>query len=184
MFWPRMGFTPALGDADVAGDHAEVGEVHDVGGADGVLGDAERVEDAGLARRRVELRRRDDRLGRHPGDLRGALRRVVLDGRPRDRRSPRCARRCTPWSCQPLLMIVCSMPLTSALSVPGLSRSQRCACSASSVRRGSTTMSLAPRRCGLLHLVADDRVRLGGVGPDDEQHVVADDLADRVGHRA
>ena len=55
-----------VGDADVAGDHGEVGEVHDVGRADGVLGDAERVEDAGLGRRRVELRRRDDGLAGTP----------------------------------------------------------------------------------------------------------------------
>ena len=177
------GVHAGVGHADVAGDHAEVGEVHDVGRADGVLGDAERVEDAGLGRRRVQLRRRDDGLGRHPGDLSRALRRVVLDGLPE--------------GVEALGALV-----DVGLVVPAVADDRVQHAVDERVVRARLELQPEVRVLGelgaprvdddelgaaqmrLLHLVADDRVRLGGVGPDDEEHVVADDLADRVGHRA
>ena len=79
------------------------------------------------------------------------------------------------WSGQPLLMMMCIMPLTSAASVPGLSCSHRCGVLGQLGAPRVDDDELGPAQSGPLHLAADDRVRLGGVGPDDEQDVVAHD---------
>ena len=85
-----------VGHADVAGDHGEVGQVHDVGRADGVFRDAQRVEDAGLGRGGVQLGRLHDEVLGHAGDLGGARRPGSPSPWPTGRRSPRSAPPCRP----------------------------------------------------------------------------------------
>jgi hypothetical protein len=167
----------------VAGDHGEVRQVHHVGRARGVLGDAERVEDTGLGRTRVELGGRLDLLDRHAGDLGDPLGRVLLDHLPE-------------------VVKALAALVDVGLVVPAVADDQvEQAVDQRVVGAGLETQpevsvvgqlgaprvdhdQLGAALRGGLHLVADDRVRLGGVGADDEQHVVELDLADRVGHRA
>ena len=56
LFWPRSGFTPTPGAADIAGRHREIGDRHDGGRALAVLGDAEAVIDRAVAAGRIEPR--------------------------------------------------------------------------------------------------------------------------------
>ena len=53
-------------------------------------------------------------------------------------------------------MITWSMPLIQATSVPGRGRSQSAACRVSGMRRGSTTISFAPR-CLTARLMYEER---------------------------
>ena len=80
LFWPRSGFTPTPGAADVAGRHGEVGHAHDHGRALAVLGDAEAVVDRAVAAGGVEPRGGAHVGRRHAGDRLDRFGRVALLG--------------------------------------------------------------------------------------------------------
>ena len=75
----------------------------------------------------------------------------------------------------PEWMISRAIAFASGMSVPTSSPSQRSAHCAEAVRRGSTTISFAPRLIALQHVVEEDRVRLARVrAPEDDQVRVSD----------
>ena len=67
----------------------------------------------------------------------------------------------------------CSRPFSSARSVPGLICRNRSAFSAVAVRRGSTTISLAPALSPVGHPQEQDRMAVGHVRADHEKQVGA-----------
>ena len=69
--------------------------------------------------------------------------------------------------------MMCSMPLNSATSVPGRIGRNRSASRAVSVRRGSATMIFQFRiaLARVFDAAEQDRMRIGGVGADDENQV-------------
>ncbi len=168
-------------DAHVAGDHGQVGQVHDVGRAGGVLGDAQGVEDARPRGARVDLGRRVELVLGDAGDLADHRRGVFLHDFPQVvvtlaalgdellvgpafvdddvHQAVDQGRVGAGGELQPEFGVV------DQLDVPRIDHYQP----------GS-----APG--GALHLAADDGMRLRGVGADDEQGVVGFHLADGVRH--
>ena len=65
----RAGIDASMLNADMAGDHGQVGQVHDIGRAGGVFGDAEGIEDARPRRIRVNLGRRVELVLGDAGDF-------------------------------------------------------------------------------------------------------------------
>ena len=81
LFWPRNGLSPAAPPADVPAQERQVDEGEHVVDTVVVLGDAERPADLRPVGAGVGVGELTDRLNGHPGDLRAALERPLLDRR-------------------------------------------------------------------------------------------------------
>ena len=154
LFWPRSGFTPTPGAADIAGRHGEVGDRHDRGRALAVLGDAEAVIDRAIAAGGVEPRRAADVFG---GRRRTAFRPPPGCAAARTRRRPVLELAPVAALADELLVEQpfgddrhAPAPSRTATLVPGFSgrwySASTCGERTMSVRRGSSTISLAPLR--------------------------------------
>ncbi len=151
----------------MAGDHGEIGQVHDVGGTGGVLGDAEGVEDARPAGMGIELGGCVELVLGDAGDLADHVRGVLLHDLPQVvvvlaalgdelpvgpalvdddvHHAVDESRVGTRDELQPQLGVV------DQFDVPRIGHYQR-----------------SPAPGGALHLASDYGMRFGGVGPDDE----------------
>ena len=168
--------------AHMAGDHGQVGQVHDVGRAGGVLGDAQGVEDARPGGVRVEVGGRADLVLGDSGDLADHVRGVLLHDFPQV-----VVALAALGDELPVGPALVDDDVHHAVDQGGIGAGDELQPQLGVVdqldmaRVGHDQPGSAPG--GALHLAADDRVRFGGVRPDDEEHVVELDLADGVGHR-
>jgi hypothetical protein len=174
---------PGAGLADVAEEHLQVRQRHDVVRPGDVLGNAERVVDGSRFRLAEHPGHTPDQVSGNPRDLAGPLHRVSLDGLPDGLEAlgvllDELLIRPAPGDdlvhqpvdqrdvgADPVLDVDVRPP--AQVDGPRVAHDQRRA------------LLLGP-----LHEVRDDRVRLGGVGPDDQHHLGLLDLLDRVGHRS
>ena len=117
---------------------------------------------------------------RHAGEPLDALGPVGADAVAGPPRSRSCARRRTPRRRAPRRRAMCSRPLASARSVPGSGcRCRSAPARRSAVRRGSTTMSRAPRSRPRVEVLHRRRHRLGGVAADQQDDVGLGDVGER-----
>jgi len=177
-----QGVQPGAGLAEVAQEHLQVRQRGDVVRPADVLGDAERVVDGGRPCFAEHPGNAPDQVSGNAGDLAGALNGVALDRLPDglealgvllDERLVGPA----------LLDDLVHQPVDQGDvgAHPMLDVDVRPAAQVDGAR-----IAHDQRRAlllGPLHEVGDDRVRLGGVGADDEHHLCLLDLLDRVGHR-